>query len=103
MNPIHGAPNTDGFDPDSSEYVQLLDSTISAGDDAVAIKSGWDCKGYENPQSTRNVLIRNLTVLGTSCAGLAVGSEMSGGVENVTIENSVFVNVDTGIRIKYGR
>lgn len=92
------APNSDGFDPDSSVNVSLVDSTITAGDDAVAIKSGWDCFGRGFP--TENVLISNVTVLRARGAGIAIGSEMSGGVRNVTVKNSFFQRVDTGLRVK---
>ena len=68
--------NTDGFDPDSSENVTYVDSVSLTGDDAVAIKSGWDCFGIAVNKPTRNVLVKNLTVLEAASAGL--GSPDSG-------------------------
>ena len=53
-NPID-APNTDGFDPDSTINVSLVDSIFSVGDDGVAIKSGWDCYGIDVGIPTKNV------------------------------------------------
>ena len=79
--PLH-APNTDGYNPDSSRNVLIEDSTYIGGDDCVAIKSGWDCKGVPSV----NITIRNLTCAGHFCAGIALGSEMSGGIENVLVE-----------------
>lgn len=40
---------------------------------------------------SKNIVINNYTVFG-GCSGVAIGSEMSGGVENVTIENSYWYN-----------
>lgn len=97
--------NTDGFDPDSSINVTYTDSISITGDDAVAIKSGWDCFGMKVHRPSKNILISNLTILHASSAGIAIGSEMSGGVENVVVESSSFKDVESGIRIKtsFGR
>ena len=94
------SPNTDGFDPDSSINVTLIDSYFSVGDDGVAIKSGWDCFGLEVAMPCKNILIRNLTVNSPCCAGICIGSEMSGGVENVRIEDIRLKTVGQGLRIK---
>lgn len=90
-NPVWAA-NTDGVNPDSSEDVLIENMIYTGGDDAIAIKSGWDCFGDEHGfnRPTRNVTIRNLTVLETRAAAVAIGSEMSGGVEYVLIEISVW-------------
>ena len=55
MNPID-APNTDGFDPDSSINITLINSVFSVGDDGVAIKSGWDCFGIDYKMPCKNIL-----------------------------------------------
>jgi len=93
------SPNTDGFDPDSSRNVLIEDSTYSGGGDCVAIKSGWDCFGLQYNKPTVNVTIRNLT-----CGfggGIAIGSEMSGGVENVIAEHIHFPgSVNKPVNIK---
>ena len=49
-----------------------------------------------------NILIRNLTVNSPCCAGVCIGSEMSGGVYNVVVEDCHFVSVGQGLRIKAG-
>lgn len=99
LNP-HDSPNTDGFDPDSSRDIVLEDSFFSTGDDGVAIKSGWDCFGEAYGVPSRDIVIRNLTVSSPCCAGVCIGSEMSGGVENVTVLDSTFADVHVGLRIK---
>jgi hypothetical protein len=93
----------DGFDPDSTSDVLLEDSFFSTGDDGVAIKSGWDCYGVAVGVPSSNITIRNLTVLSPTSAGVCIGSEMSGGVSDVSVTDSTFVHCSTGIRVKSGR
>ncbi|XP_044485207.1 probable polygalacturonase [Mangifera indica] len=93
------SPNTDGIDPDSSSNVCIEDSYISTGDDLVAVKSGWDEYGIAYGRPSSGITIRRIT--GSSpFAGIAVGSETSGGVENVLAENINLYNVGVGIHVK---
>lgn len=100
LAPIFQAPNTDGIDPDSCENMLIEDSYISVGDDAIAIKSGWDQYGIAYGRPSKNILIRNLVVQSMVSAGISIGSEMSGGVSNVTIENILIRKSRRGVRIK---
>ncbi|KAK5829996.1 probable polygalacturonase [Gossypium arboreum] len=100
LAPIFEAPNTDGIDPDSCEDMVIEDCYISVGDDAVAIKSGWDQYGIAYGRPSRNILIRNLIVRSMVSAGISIGSEMSGGVSNVTVENAVVWSSRRAVRIK---
>lgn len=102
MNPWH-SPNTDGFDPDSTKNVAIRDSYFSTGDDGVAIKSGWDCAGVSYNVSSAHVFINNLTVISPTSAGVCIGSEMSGGVTNVTVVNSNMMSCAAAFRIKAAR
>lgn len=81
----------------------IEDSHYIGGDDAISIKSGWGCFGLDYNKSSNNILIRNFTsVFGES--GVAIGSEISGGVENITVINCTFHNpVKGGVRIKSGK
>ncbi|CAK8565372.1 unnamed protein product [Lathyrus sativus] len=93
------SPNTDGIDPDSSSNVCIEDSYISTGDDLVAVKSGWDEYGISYGRPSSDITIRRLT--GSSpFAGIAVGSETSGGVRNVLAEHINLFNMGIGIHIK---
>jgi polygalacturonase len=96
------SPNTDGIDPDSCRNVHISDCHINAGDDCIAIKSGRDIQGRRIGRATENVTITNCTML-HGHAGVAIGSEMSGGVRRVAISNCVFQGTDRGIRIKSTR
>ncbi|KAL5165159.1 putative polygalacturonase [Glycine soja] len=93
------SPNTDGIDPDSSSNVCIEDSYISTGDDLVAVKSGWDEYGIAYGRPSYGITIRRVT--GSSpFAGIAIGSETSGGVENVLAEHINLFNMGVGIHIK---
>ncbi|KAI3422978.1 uncharacterized protein J3R85_011497 [Psidium guajava] len=93
------SPNTDGIDPDSSSNVCIEDSYISVGDDLVSVKSGWDEYGIAYGRPSSDITIRRLT--GSSpFAGIAVGSETSGGVENVLAENINLYKVGVGVHVK---
>ncbi|KAJ0255200.1 hypothetical protein HA466_0099920 [Hirschfeldia incana] len=91
--------NTDGIDPDSSSNVCIEDCYISTGDDLVAVKSGWDEYGIAYNRPSRDITIRRIT--GSSpFAGIAIGSETSGGIQNITVENITLYNSGIGIHIK---
>ncbi|KAL9251481.1 putative polygalacturonase [Drosera capensis] len=100
LAPISEAPNTDGIDPDSCEDVLIENCYISVGDDGIAIKSGWDQYGIAYARPSVNILIRNLVVRSMVSAGVSIGSEMSGGVSNVTVENLLVWDSRRAVRIK---
>ncbi|KAG6658165.1 probable polygalacturonase [Carya illinoinensis] len=100
LAPLVEAPNTDGIDPDSCVDMLIEDSYISVGDDGIAIKSGWDQYGIAYGRPSMNILIRNLVVRSMVSAGVSIGSEMSGGVSNVTVENLLVWSSRRAVRIK---
>ncbi|KAJ1281316.1 hypothetical protein BS78_04G297000 [Paspalum vaginatum] len=100
LSPVSGAPNTDGINPDSCQDVLIEDCYISVGDDAIAVKSGWDQYGIAYGRPSSNILIRNVTARSLVSAGISIGSEMSGGVANVTVENVRIWESRRGVRIK---
>mmetsp|Transcript_53203 Transcript_53203/g.149934 ORF Transcript_53203/g.149934 Transcript_53203/m.149934 type:complete len:485 (-) Transcript_53203:73-1527(-) len=79
--------NTDGIVPDSCTDVFIDNYVYDGGDDAIAIKSGWDCYGEKFHRPTKDVTIRNVRVRFTRASALAIGSEMSGGVENLHVKD----------------
>ncbi|XP_051137462.1 probable polygalacturonase [Andrographis paniculata] len=93
------SPNTDGIDPDSSSHVCIEDSHITTGDDLVAVKSGWDEYGIAYGRPSHDITIRRIT--GSSpFAGIAIGSETSGGIQNIVAEHINLFNVGIGIHLK---
>ncbi|KAL1816475.1 probable polygalacturonase isoform X1 [Daucus carota subsp. sativus] len=97
------SPNTDGIDPDSSDDVCIEDCYISTGDDLIAIKSGWDEYGISYAHPSTNIIIHRLVGQTTSSSGIAIGSEMSGGVSQIHVEDVHFFNSNRGFSIKTSR
>jgi len=95
------SPNTDGIDPDSCSNVYIARCNISDGDDCIAIKSGIDYCGRQYNKSCENILIEDC-IFGYG-HGISIGSEMSGGVRNVTIRNCIANGTENGARVKTQR
>ena len=93
-----GVWNGDGWDPDSSEDCTLFASQFHTGDDSVAIKSGKNPEGNRIARPTRN--IRVFDCQSEYGLGVAIGSEMSGGVENVKIWHCDLAHSLYGVQIK---
>ncbi|MFP9114557.1 glycoside hydrolase family 28 protein [Flavobacterium sp. RHBU_3] len=83
--------NNDGVDPEMSQNVLIEDCIFDQGDDAIAIKSGRDQDAWRLNTPARNIVIRNCLVKNGHQL-VAIGSEMSGGVENVFIDNCKVVD-----------
>lgn len=79
--------NSDGVDVDSSTNVLIENCRFDVGDDGVAIKSGRDQDGWRVNRPSQNIVIRNCEYLGEIGGAMAIGSEMSGGVSDVFVEN----------------
>lgn len=79
--------NSDGVDPDSSHRVLIENCRFDVGDDGVAIKSGRDEDGRRVGIPSEDIVIRNCTYGGATGGAVSIGSEMSGGVRNIWIEN----------------
>ena len=98
----HYSANGDGIDIDACENVILSDSTFDVGDDAICIKSGKDEDGRRHGRACRNLIITGCTVY-HGHGGFVVGSEMSGGVENILVRDCRFLGTDVGLRFKSTR
>ena len=84
--------NNDGVDLDSDTNVLIENCYFNTGDDFVAIKSGRDQDGWRVNKPSRNIIIRNC--ISENCLhGISFGSEISGGVENVCVENIYFKKI----------
>ncbi|MCR5724230.1 MAG: glycoside hydrolase family 28 protein [Treponema sp.] len=93
-----GVWNGDGWDPDSSTNCTIFGCKFYTGDDSVAIKSG------KNPEG--NVINRpteHIRIFDCSCAyghGITIGSEISGGINDVRIWDCDMSASMQGIEIK---
>jgi polygalacturonase len=91
--------NNDGVDPDSCTDVLIEDCVFDTGDDAVAIKSGRDQDGWKVGRPSENIVIRRCTMRSRH-SGLCIGSEMSGGVRNVFMEDCKLASVSSAFYFK---
>lgn len=93
------AQNGDGIDVDACENTLILNSTFDVGDDAVCVKSGKNEDGRRHAKPTRNLIVDGCTAF-HGHGGFVVGSEMSGGVQNVMVRNCTYIGTEIGLRFK---
>ena len=94
-------PNGDGCDPESCENVLIEDCVFHTGDDCIAIKSGRNGDGRRDGRPSKNIIVRRCK-MEDGHGGVVIGSEISGGVENVFAEDCEMSspNLDRVLRIK---
>lgn len=80
--------NGDGIDPDSCSDVEIVHSSIESQDDCIAVKSGRDEEGRAVGVPSQRIRITNCEF--SHGFGAAIGSEMSGGVSDVLIQDCTF-------------
>jgi len=76
--------NADGIDIDSITNVSVINSSIEAGDDGIAVKT--------NESAASNITVKNTSVYGTH--GLSIGSQTFDGVTNVLFTGNTVYGVD---------
>ena len=98
------SPNTDGFNPESCRDVTITGVRFSVGDDCIAVKAGKRGLNGEHDHlaETRGVRITHC-LMERGHGGLVIGSEMSGGVHDVAVEDCEMVGTDRGLRLKTRR
>ena len=89
----------DALDLESCNKALIINNSFDAGDDGICIKSGKDEQGRKRGEPCQNVIVMNNTVL-HGHGGFVVGSEMSGGVNNIYVDNCTFMGTDVGLRFK---
>ncbi len=100
VNPFK-SPNTDSINIEACNTVLVEDCNIlGGGDDIYTLKAGRGPDGWEVGKPCKNVVIRNCRAMSTNGGGIVIGSEMSGGVENILAENCHFDGIMNGMKIK---
>lgn len=84
-------PSSDGIDIDSSSDILITAARIEAHDDCISIKSGRDTDGRRVARPSENILIENCH-FAYGHGGVAMGSEISGDIRNVTIRSCLMDN-----------
>ena len=94
-------PNGDGCDPESCENVLIEGCTFHTGDDCIAIKSGRNADGRRWGRPSKGIIVRNCR-MEDGHGGVVIGSEISGGCQNVFVENCEMdsPNLERVLRIK---
>ena len=97
----NAGPSTDGIDIDSCRHVEIKNCRIACNDDCICVKSGRDADGLRVNRVCEDVWIHDCDILTGS--GVTLGSETSGGIRKVLIENVHFRGTSCGFRIKSAR
>jgi DNA sulfur modification protein DndE len=100
------AQNGDGLDLESCRNVIIRGDRLDVGDDGLCMKSGVRGRANRNGPTTlrptENVLIEDCVVYHAH-GGFTIGSEMSGDVRNILVQNCSFIGTDVGLRFKTQR
>ena len=96
------AQNSDALDLESCRRAIIRGCVFDTGDDGICIKSGLNAAGRRIGVPTEDVLVENCVVYHAH-GGFTIGSEMSGGVRNLRVNNCFFMGTDTGLRFKSTR
>ena len=102
VNAPKNSPNTDALDPEACDKVDIIGCRFSVGDDCIAIKSGKIELGRKFRQPAARHTIRNC-IMQFGHGAVTLGSEMAGGVKDLTVERCFFDHTDRGLRIKTRR
>jgi len=83
----NGGGNNDGCDPECCNYVHIVNTKFTTGDDCIAIKSGRDTDGRRVNVPSQNIVIENCDFIFSNRGAICVGSEVSGGANNIFAQN----------------
>ena len=92
--------NGDGIDVDSCDGVLIDRCDINTGDDAISLKSGRGLAAQNLSRPTQNVVIRNCRLQSSIYAALGLGTEMSGGIRDVKLQDCILSGRQNAIFIK---
>lgn len=92
------AQNGDGIDIMQSRNVVVRGCSLDVGDDGICLKGGAGEKALKDGPC-KDILIEGNTVYHAH-GGFVIGSEFSGGMENIIVRHNVFSGTDTGLRFK---
>lgn len=92
------AQNGDGIDLMQCRNVLVVNNTVDVGDDGICLKAGAGADALKNGPC-ENILIVDNTVFHAH-GGFVIGSEFSGGMFNIIVQDNTFSGTDTGLRFK---
>lgn len=92
------AQNGDGIDIMHCQKVRIAHCSVDVGDDGICLKAGAGEKGVQGGPC-KDIVIEHNTVFHAH-GGFVIGSEFSGGMENIIVRHNIFCGTDTGLRFK---
>ena len=92
--------NGDGIDVDSCADVLIEHCDINSGDDAISLKSGRGAAAVALARPTQDVVIKDCKLVSSQFAGIGIGTELSGGIRNVLVENCTITGHQNAIFLK---
>jgi Endopolygalacturonase len=92
--------NNDGVDPESCKNLIIEDCYFLTGDDCIAIKSGRNNDGRRVNVPCKNIIIRN-NIFKDGHGGITIGSEISGGVNNILAHDNYFDSKELDYPIRF--
>jgi len=95
----YAAQNSDALDLESCRRAIIKDCTFDTGDDGICLKSGKDAAGRRAALPDEDILVEGCTVFHAH-GGFVIGSETSGDIRNVRVDNCTFIDTDVGLRFK---
>jgi polygalacturonase len=95
-------PSSDGIDIDSSRDILVQNCDIDCNDDNICLKAGRDADGLRVNRPCENITIRNC-ITRSGHGMVTLGSETSGGIRHVLVDNLKAFGTSNGIRIKSAR
>jgi polygalacturonase len=90
----------DGFDPDSSSNCYLVNSVLHTWDNSFGPKSGRGLEGYQIARPSKHIRAVGCTFQG---GAPCLGSEVSGGIEDIVIRDSTIIGIYVYIKTNDGR
>lgn len=96
---LPGNTNDDGCDPDSCSDVLIEGCTFTTADDHISLKAGYGADA-DGLLPCKNVVIQDCTGIHTSWGAFTIGSNTTGTIENVFIQNCATRNCSYAYFIK---
>ncbi len=81
--------NNDGVDPEMTQNMLIEHCTFDQGDDAIAVKAGRNQDAWRLNTPCKNIVMRHCRIKRAHQL-LAIGSELSGGIENIWVHDCYF-------------
>ena len=94
------AQNSDGIDLTNVQRALIVNTTVNVGDDGLCMKGGVGSEGVGHGP-VKDILIDNCRVYHAH-GGFVIGSDCSGGMENIVVRHCTFSGTDVGLRFKSG-